>query len=422
VSPHSRILRREEKLLLLAVTLFALSAAWYFAPGEAFGALPLRGAAAGCGTALLLLVPAARFLQALRLPYAPLRRSATGGLLLVIAAAGWAVLAGPPATTRLAGLALYLPALVALYAWLRLQEQAHYRRPVKRKQRLSVTVIARDEADRITRCLQSVHGWADEIVVLDSGSTDETVELARRYADHLEVTDWPGYGPQKQRALERATGDWVLSIDADEAVTPELRHDIDAALGERPACVAYKLPWGVVVYGKLLDFGQSARAPLRLFRREGSRFTEAQVHETVVHPPGAVGTLRGRLLHYTQRDFGHALRKVAHYGWLGARKRHAAGKRGGGAFVAALRALWVFLQIYVVRLGFLDGQPGFVTAVLYMQVSFDKYAGLWALRREERMPPREAARETAADPRATGRSARTRPPAPRSAPPGPPSS
>ena len=384
MSTTSRTVGREEKLLLLVVVLFAAACAWDLLVPEAGETSWMRQAVVFVTAALVLVVPASRYLRVARHAHAALRWTGRAALLLVFGATVWLVVLNPPEVPRAISLALYLACTVVVYLVLQRQERVHYRTPVKRRQSLSVTIIARNEADRLARCLESIHGWADEIVVLDSGSTDATVEIARRFSERVQVTDWPGYGPQKQRALEQATGDWVLSIDADEEVTPELRHDIDSALDERPACVAYKLPWGVIVYGKLLDFGQSARAPLRLFRREGSRFTDAQVHETIEHPSGKVGRLHGRLLHYTQRDFGHALRKVAHYGWLGARKRFDAGKRGGGAFVAALRSLWVFFQIYLIRLGFLDGQPGFVTAVLYMQVSFDKYAGLWALERERR--------------------------------------
>ena len=384
MSTTSRTIGREEKLLLLVILLFALAGVWdLLVPGPAEASWK-RQILAAVATALILVVPAIRYLRVVGHAHASLRWTGRAALLLVLGMAVWLALLDPSERMRVAGVALYLACTVAIYLLLQRQERAHYRNPVQRRQRLSVTIITMNEADRLGRCLDSVHDWADEIVVLDSGSTDDTVEIAKRYTDRVQVTDWPGYGPQKQRALEQATEDWVLSIDADEVVTPELRHDIDQALNEKPACMAYKLPWGVIVYDKLLDFGQSARAPLRLFPREGSRFTDAQVHEAIMHPPGVVGRLQGRLLHYTQRDFGHALRKVAHYGWLGAQKRFDAGKRGGGAFVAALRSLWVFFQIYVIRLGFLDGQPGFVTAVLYMQVSFDKYAGLWALRRERR--------------------------------------
>lgn len=250
---------------------------------------------------------------------------------------------------------------------------------------LSVIIITKDEADRIGRCLESVAPLADEIIVVDSGSTDGTLEIVRRHTDNVFVTDWPGYGVQKQRALEKASCEWVLSIDADEALSSELAREIRGVLSGASDAAGFKLPWAVVVFGKTLRHGRSARAPLRLFRREGARFTEDIVHEKVLLPPGKVKRLSGRLYHYTHRDFGHYLQKNREYAWLGAQKRHAAGRRGFGLTGAALRALWTFFVIYVVRLGFLDGPPGFLVAVMYAQGSFNKYAGLWSLRRMERL-------------------------------------
>ena len=110
------------------------------------------------------------------------------------------------------------------------------------KQSLSAIIIAQDEADRISKCLSSVKLVADEIIVLDSGSSDNTVEVAKRFTNQVHETDWPGYGPQKQRALEMAGGDWVLSIDADEALTPELQEDIRALLHQNPPEIAFRLP------------------------------------------------------------------------------------------------------------------------------------------------------------------------------------
>ena len=250
------------------------------------------------------------------------------------------------------------------------------------KSSLSVTIITKDEEDRLPLCLQSVAEIADEIIVLDSGSTDRTVEVARQFTDQVFVTDWPGYGLQKQRALEKATGDWVLAIDADEALTPELRDEIRDMLSRDVAEVGFFLPWAVTIFGKRLDHGRSARAPLRLFRREGSRFTDAQVHETVILPPGKTRKMKGRLLHFTHRDFGQTLYKNAHYAWLGAQKRYDVRKKGG-LFGASLRGILVFLQVYFVRGGFLDGRVGFLMAVMYSQGAFNKYAGLWTLYRQE---------------------------------------
>ncbi len=249
---------------------------------------------------------------------------------------------------------------------------------------LSVIIIAQDEEDRIGTCLESVKPIADEIIVLDSGSADQTVAVARRYTRQVYQTDWPGYGPQKQRALEKATGDWVLSIDADEALTPVLQDEIAAILNTGTKKIAYRLPWAVTVFGKRLDHGQSARAPLRFFCREGARFTDVQVHEKVLLPPGKIGRMKGRLLHYTHRDFGHYLQKAATYAWLGAQRRKGEGKRGGGLMGAMLRAIWVFFHIYIIRGGFLDGPVGFVVATIYSQVTYNKYVGLWTIRRREK--------------------------------------
>ncbi len=252
------------------------------------------------------------------------------------------------------------------------------------KLRLSVTVITKNEEDRLPLCLESVKDLADEIIVLDSGSSDQTVEIARQYTDQVFETDWPGYGVQKQRALEKAQGEWVLAIDADEALTPELQNEIKAMLSHDVDEVGFYLPWAVTIFGKRLDHGRSARAPLRLFRREGSHFTADQVHETVLLPAGKTGKMKGRLLHFTHRDFGHTLYKNAHYAWLGAQKRYAVRKKGG-LFGATLRGILVFLQIYIVRGGFLDGRVGFLMAVMYSQGAFNKYAGLWTLYRIEQL-------------------------------------
>ena len=246
---------------------------------------------------------------------------------------------------------------------------------------LSVILIAKNEEDRIERCLRSVAPIADEIIVLDSGSTDRTVEIARQFTPKVFETDWPGYGPQKQRALEKAVGDWVLSIDADEELSPELCEEIQQTLAAGPVAVGFKLPWAVAIFGATLHHGRSARAPLRLFRRTSARFTDASVHETVLLPKGKVKTLKGRLIHYTHRDFGHYLEKNRQYAWLGAKQRYAKGKKGFGLTGAVLRAIWTFFLIYFIRLGFLDGRVGFLAAVMYSQSSFNKYAGLWTLRR-----------------------------------------
>ena len=281
-------------------------------------------------------------------------------------------------------LAFYLAIfMAAIYA--QQKQPSQHKTPV-RKHSLSVTIITKDEEDRIEACLKSVAGWADEIILLDSGSSDKTVSIARQYTDLVYETDWPGYGKQKQRALEKATCEWVLSIDADERVTPELRSDIDEVLShDTPEFSGYKTPWAVILFNHRMDFGRSARAPLRLFKRTEAHFSDSKIHERIIlSNPKSIGKLNGRLLHYTHRDFGHGLIKSSNYAWLSSQKYYSENRWGGGLIGATLRAFWTFFLIYFLRLGMLDGSAGFLSAMSYAQNSFNKYAGLWSLKQENR--------------------------------------
>jgi len=282
-------------------------------------------------------------------------------------------------------LTFYLLSVAGIAAAMLNELSASYVR--KRTRTVSATVITMNEEDHIADCLKSARLVADEIIVLDSGSTDRTVEIAKQYADIVEVTDWPGFGVQKQRALEKATGDWVLSLDADERITPELAREINHRLAD-PDADAYKLPWAVTIYGTRLDFGRSGRAPLRLFRREGVRFSDALVHERILIPDGRkTRTLRGRLTHYTHRDFGHSLEKSAKYAWLGSLEKQRKGKKTHTMVYPTFRGLMTFVQVYFIRFGFLDGAVGYLTAVTYAQVTFNKYAGLWTLSSKRKIRP-----------------------------------
>ncbi|GEA51313.1 glycosyl transferase [Vibrio inusitatus NBRC 102082] len=245
---------------------------------------------------------------------------------------------------------------------------------------LSVTIITKNEEDRIESALQSVEHIATEIIVLDSGSTDRTVEIAKKYTDLVFETDWPGYGKQKQRALDLAKCEWVLSLDADEVLDNALSSSIIEALNtNNPEYSAYKLPWGVTIHGKTLKYGRSARATLRLFRRHGARFTLDEVHEGIVPSKGKTGQLKGLLLHYTQRDFGHGLDKSAKYAWLGAQKYFRKGKKPRPFPIIILGAIWSFFHIYILRLGFMDGPVGFMVAARYAIGNYNKHMGLWFL-------------------------------------------
>lgn len=327
--------------------------------------------------AFLIFIPLTVFARNLFSRHRPTAHLATAGTMVCVSYFFFGL---TEATfNRTLFLTFYLLAVASIASAMFTELSGSYVRSRARK--VSATIITKDEEDHIADCLISARLVADEIIVLDSGSSDRTVEIAKQYADIVEETDWPGFGVQKQRALEKATGEWVLSLDADERITPELAREINHHLAD-PDADAYKLPWAVTIYGKRLDFGRSGRAPLRLFRREGVRFSDALVHERILIPVGRrVKTMRGRLTHYTHRHFGHSLEKSAKYAWLGSLEKHRKGKHTRTMIYPTLRGVMTFVQVYFLRFGFLDGPVGYLTAVTYAQVTFNKYAGLWTLDR-----------------------------------------
>lgn len=250
-----------------------------------------------------------------------------------------------------------------------------------KRRSLSVFLIVKNEADRIEDCLQSVAHWADEIVVLDSGSTDGTVEIAQRYAT-VHQTDWPGFSAQRNRALKLVTGEWVLSIDADERLTPGLREEIDAALS-RPDLDAtlIKMPWRTYFCGKPLRYGRYTSPQGKLFRREGAHYSTRPVHEQLLLPERRVLNLKSPLDHFSWRSYLHAQEKHLQYAWLLATHKKAQGKKGSLAY-ATLRFFTDFFQQYLLRLCILDGWRGFLMSVILGQYAFHKYAALRSLQDE----------------------------------------
>lgn len=252
---------------------------------------------------------------------------------------------------------------------------------------LSVIVITKNEADRIARCLDSV-AWADQRVVVDSGSTDATVALAQARGAEVVVTpDWPGFGPQKNRALDRATGDWVLSIDADEWVTPALADEIRATIHGAPdATAAFELPRLSRYLGRPMRHGGWWPDPvLRLFRRGAARFSDDRVHERVVvaDPAMRVGRLTRPLEHDSFRTLEDVLDKVDRYSTAGAAMLHARGRRGS-VRAAIGHGLWAFVRTWVLRRGFLDGREGFMLAVSNAEGTYYRYLKLAQLARRDR--------------------------------------
>jgi len=258
----------------------------------------------------------------------------------------------------------------------------------QRRHKLSVIVICKNQSGEIDRCLGSVAGWADELIVLDSGSTDDTVERSRRYTDNLHQTEWPGFGIQKQRALDLTTSPWVLSLDADEAVSVELKREIDIVLSDpEPDHPGYHLSWVTHAFGTSLSFGHWARSPLRLFRRDRARFTPVAVHEKVlIEPPERTGFLEAALDHYVYRDLDHARAKLSRYATLQARERFDKGKRIHIAFSPWLRALFNALDNLILRTAFLDGRGGWLMTRLHASYTLDKYRQLHQLTKSASKP------------------------------------
>jgi glycosyltransferase involved in cell wall biosynthesis len=243
---------------------------------------------------------------------------------------------------------------------------------------LSVIVIARDEEKHLGAALDSVR-WADEIVVVDSGSRDRTVEIAREHGANVVVQDdWPGFGAQKNRALDRATRDWVLSIDADERVTPELGQEIEAIVRGAGVHDAYEMPRLSSYCGRFMRHGGWwPDRVTRLFRRGKARFSDDLVHERVI-VQGSTGRLAGHLEHLAFEDFDEVLRKIDSYSTANAKMMHARGKRGSLA-AAVLHGGWAFLRTYVLQAGFLDGRHGFMLAVSNAEGTYYRYLKLMRL-------------------------------------------
>ncbi len=246
---------------------------------------------------------------------------------------------------------------------------------------LSVIVITKNEADDIRACLESV-AWADEIIVVDSGSSDATVAIAREFTPHVHVHDWPGFGAQKNRALGYATKEWVLSLDADERITPELRDEIAAVIADPAARAAYDLPRLSNYCGRFMRHsGWYPDFVTRLFRRGSARFSDDLVHERLL-VEGSTGRLSALMLHYAFDNLEEVLRKVDQYSTAGAQKMQQQGRRATLSG-AVLRGWWSFMRTYFLRLGFLDGREGFMLAVSNAEGTYYRYLKLMLLNRKK---------------------------------------
>jgi glycosyltransferase involved in cell wall biosynthesis len=243
---------------------------------------------------------------------------------------------------------------------------------------LSACVITFNEADRIGACLRSL-SFCDEILVVDSHSTDTTREIARRLGARVIERDWPGYRSQKQFAVDNATNDWVLCLDADERITPELRAELEALRAHGFAEHAgWSVPRITDYFGRFLRHGNAYPDRLiRLFDRRQGAWIGEEIHEnTLVR--GRVGRLSGHLEHFSYRSLADHHNRMARYADLMARALYARGKRGG-LMKVIVNPQWRFFRGYFIRLGFLDGWRGLVFALVEANYVRRKYLGLYML-------------------------------------------
>ncbi len=255
--------------------------------------------------------------------------------------------------------------------------------------KISACIIAKDEARDIEDAVRSV-SFCDEVLVLDSGSSDATPGLARALGAKVVSTDWPGYAAQKARAARLAANDWVLSIDADERVDDRLKAAIEAlrTAGE-PPFAAYEVTRHTFTLGRWIDHGGwYPEWRVRLFDRRRARWGGVDPHDRV-ETDGPVARIReGEVRHFTYRSISEHLAQIDRFTTISAREKVARGKTGSLASLL-FRPPWRAFRMYVLRLGFLDGRAGLVLATLAGYYVFLKYAKVWEqTRRGTENPPR----------------------------------
>jgi glycosyltransferase involved in cell wall biosynthesis len=249
---------------------------------------------------------------------------------------------------------------------------------------LSVILITRNEEANLDDCLASLEGIAQQIVVVDTNSADRTLEIAQKYgATIAQPSDWPGFGPQKNRALDLATGDWVLSLDADERLTPALRSEIVTAVHHSAQINCFAIPRLSWYCGRFIRHsGWSPDYVDRLFKRGTARFSDDLVHERLI-PNGAVAKLENPMLHYSFMNYSQVLQKLDRYSTASAEQAFAQGKTSS-PLKAVLHGVWAFISTYIIRAGFLDGGQGFALAISNGQGTYYRYIKLWHLHQEAR--------------------------------------
>ena len=249
--------------------------------------------------------------------------------------------------------------------------------------RVSAIIITKNAESTIRRCLESV-AWTDEIVVVDSGSTDRTLDICRELGAKLHQTpDWPGHGPQKNRALDRATREWVVALDSDEWLTPELRAEVERAMADPRGKAAFAIPRRSSFCGRSMRHsGWWPDYVVRLFRRDSARFSEDHTHDRLI-VNGATGRLRQPIMHEAIVDLEQMIIKMNMYSTSAAQMKLHEGRKAS-LFTALFHGGWAFFRTYFLRLGFLDGREGLMLAVANAEGSYYRYLKLMLLGERKR--------------------------------------
>ena len=247
---------------------------------------------------------------------------------------------------------------------------------------LSVILITRNEEANLADCLASLEGIAQQIVVVDTNSSDRTLDIAKSYGAVIaQPQDWPGFGPQKNRALDLATGEWVLSLDADERLTPALKSEIVTAIHHSAHVDCFAIPRLSWYCGRFIRHsGWNPDYVDRLFQRGSARFSDDLVHERLL-PSGQVAKLENPMLHYSFMNYSQVLQKIDRYSTASAEQAFAKGKTST-PLKAVLHGAWSFFRTYFLQAGFLDGPQGFTLAMSNAQGTYYRYVKLWHLIRE----------------------------------------
>ncbi len=249
--------------------------------------------------------------------------------------------------------------------------------------KLSVALITLNEQEKLGATLESAK-WADEIIVVDSGSTDLTLDIARAFHARVYTEPWKGYAVQKNSAIEKATGDWILSLDADEAVEPALAEEIRRVVGSGgdPAINAYYIPRKNYLFGRWMKHGGWWPDPkLRLFRRGAARFAERAVHESM-ETTGRTGRLQHALVHNAYARLSDYIAANNKYSSLGAQVAYERGRRGFSFLNIVVNPIATFVYNYFLRLGFLDGKEGLLLHLYHSAYVSWKYAKVWEMSRK----------------------------------------